>query len=161
MCFENRQYYFAVVVLLALLSPPLPLSASDTDRVASEVEETVAVETSQSELATDYMVGVFYGHVASDTEMRLAHTGLAQPEIEQIVDNVAQEFASCVISSLEKADAPETDFTIKMLAEGAPMEEVSDYMDGLSADENKDPIAVFELELDACSKSIDARYGLE
>lgn len=158
MCFATRR--LGSLVFLAFLSVPLILTANEPANEERDDEGVVSEEASQSELATEHMVGVYYGYVASDTETRLEHSGLAQPEIAFIVDSVAQEFASCVVSSLEKADNPETEFTIKLLAEGVPLEEVSSYMDSLSSDAQDDPLAVFETELRACSKSIDASYGL-
>lgn len=158
MCFATR--LFACLVFLSFLSVPLLLTANEPADVELEDEPIAAAESSQSELATEHMVGVYYGYVASDTETRLEHSGLAQPEIAFIVDSVAQEFASCVVGSLVKANNPETEFTIKLLAEGVPLEEVSDYMDSLSTHGQDDPLAVFETELRACSESIDASYGL-
>ena len=125
------------------------------------VENAAADDRSKRTSATEYLVGVYYGHVARGTERRLQNTGLAQPEIDSIIDSVAQEFADCVVGSLEKADAVEMDVTIDMLADGVSMDEVSTYMDSLSGTEGEGSLTVFENEYLACSKGVDARHGLD
>ena len=69
------------------------------------VENAAPDDGAKRTSATEYLVGVYYGHVARGTERRLQNVGLAQPEIDSIIDSVALEFADCVVSSLEKADA--------------------------------------------------------
>ncbi len=157
----SRWIRFPVWLVVAWLCLPGMLPADESQPEDAAVAVTQAVLTTKTELATEHMVGVYYGHVAGSTEARLQNSGLAQPEIDSIVDSVAQEFADCVVSSLVKADAAETDFTIEMLADGAPIDEVSTYMDSLSAAEGEDPLIVFEAEFGACSAGVDARYGLD
>ncbi len=76
------------------------------------------------------------------------------------MDAVAQGFAECIVTSLQKANNYETAFAIKMLADGAALDDVSMYFDSLSVPGSEDPLAVFDAESGVCMKSLDASYGL-
>ncbi|MEM7501753.1 MAG: hypothetical protein AAF417_06900 [Pseudomonadota bacterium] len=168
-----RNTVLLVVSMLSLSGAPLADDADEESITAEHavaggatarsfaVEHAAADDSIRRASATEYLVGVYYGHAARGTERRLLDTGLAQPEIDAIIDSVAQEFADCVVSSLVKADAVEMDVTIGMLADGVSIDEVSTYMDSLSDTEGEVSLTVFETEHMACSAGVNARHGLD
>jgi hypothetical protein len=158
----HHLYVILVAVLLAMLNARATdeideINTTDTNSVTNVTQET---GDSDATNATEHMIGVYYANFADSAERRLSSSGLAKPEIGDTVDAVAKGFAECIVTSLQKSNNDETTFAIKLIAEGAAMDDVSLYMDSLSDSDSADPLAVFEVESRSCVESLDASYGL-
>ena len=165
MCYRLRHCLIAVAFLACLACLPAAWAQDEPDEsfdiVATEESPAPARNAStDADNATDYMVGVYYAHSARNTENRLAGSGLAKTEIDSAVDAVAQEYAACIVTSLQKTDNQESAVVIEMLADGWDLDDVGTYMYSLGHAEGADPLAVFDTETSACRDSVDAGYGL-
>lgn len=148
---------FALLIYLAnTWASDEPANSNDTD--ASDV--TIETEESDADTATEYVIGVYYAHKADYTERQLLRSGLAQPEVDDLINAVAQGFADCIVTSLQKANNYESEFAVELLADGTAIDDVSLYFKSLDVPDTEDPLAVFDAESDACLDSLDASYGL-
>jgi len=121
-------------------------------------EEENQEDTEQA--ATNHMANIIYSPFAQNADYHLSAKGLAQPAIDDTVDQITIMFAECIVGSLKKANNEETKYAIDLIATGALEEEISAYFDSLQVEDSADPLEVFEIETDVCFKSIDASYGL-
>lgn len=184
MCFDVRLSHIIAVVSFMFLSVA-HVRADDqivatTDTNAVEIEEQAAIEKSIDSidgadvsetvaaqqpdpisLATDHMVGVYYSYRADRVQRALQNSGLAQPEIDDVVDSVAQRYAECIVSSLQKANNRESAHVIKMLADGEKLNHVSQFVRSLDVPGASDPLEVFDVESRTCMQSLDASHGLD
>ncbi len=124
--------------------------------LAEEEENRKVIE----QAATTHVANIIYSPFSQKAEYLLAERGLAQPEIDDTVDQITTMFAECIVGSLKKANNEETRYAIDLIATGAPTDEISTYFDSLQVEGNADPLEVYENETDVCLKSIDASYGL-
>lgn len=158
---------FAAVLILSVASADeivadQKLTPSDDTAVTEQprTDEADNHQLTDAELATEHMVGVFYAFKADRAERALQDVGLAQPEIEDAVDEFAKGYADCVVSSLEKTNNLESTYVIEMLANGEDMVDVGRFIDSLTIPDRSDPLEVFDYEAHACVHSLDANYGL-
>lgn len=110
--------------------------------------------------AKEHLVGMYFSSLAEDHEKQLAISGLANVEIQEMLDEIAMKFADCLVDALQNAQNDEVSHVLELVAKGVSESDITDYLGSIESTNGGDPLGAFDYELRACMRIVEVSYGL-
>jgi hypothetical protein len=106
------------------------------------------------------LADIFYSEMRDRLEIYFEDSGLAQTDIELIIDRAIDDYAHCVIIALVENPDPESRKLLKLLANGVSALEIDEEFGDATSSENEAFLSRLEPIMRPCQLAVDQESGI-